>query len=195
LHKVFKFKDYIDFMIILLTGKIGSGKGIIADHLESKGYQRFTYSDVLREEAKKRGFGTSRVDLQHLGNELREESKDNGFLSLKIIAKIKKVNVVADGVRNPDEIKVFRKNKEIIVIGVDASQQIRFERMKSRKRSGDPTSFDEFKEIDDKENSGKSYGQDINACLKLSDYIIKNEKSIENLKKAVDLLIKTLGSK
>ena len=60
-------------MIIGLTGKNASGKGEVANYLKSKGFIYYSLSDVIREEATKRGLEHSRENLINLGNELREK--------------------------------------------------------------------------------------------------------------------------
>ncbi|MCX5704308.1 MAG: hypothetical protein NT066_07480, partial [Candidatus Omnitrophica bacterium] len=60
-------------MIIGLTGRMCSGKGVIKDYLEKKGFRYTTFSDVVRAEAVKRGIEIKRKNLQDLGNDLRQK--------------------------------------------------------------------------------------------------------------------------
>ena len=60
-------------MIIGLTGKNASGKGEVANYLKTKGFVYYSLSDVLREEATKRGLEHTRDNLINLGNELRKK--------------------------------------------------------------------------------------------------------------------------
>jgi len=167
-------------MIIGLTGTIASGKSTVAKFFKKRGYEHFTYSDILRIEADKRNISPSRENLQALGNKVKEESHNLGILSRMIIENAKKPDIIADGIRTVDEISELRKNK-CVIIGVDASQKTRYNRLKNRKRKGDPTDFNEFKKIDDHENKGLTPGQEINKCLNKSDFIIKNDGSYEDL--------------
>lgn len=181
-------------MIIGLTGTICAGKGTVAEYLKGKGFECYIYSDILREEAKKRKYSESREDLQKVGNEIRAEYKDGGYLSKLIIKKIQSDKAVADGVRNPDEIRELRKEKNFYLMGIDAPQKLRFQRLTSRKREGDPKTFEDFKDIDDVENKGDSFGQNINECLKMANYIIINDGSLEELKKKVEDILAGLGA-
>ncbi|MCK5282979.1 MAG: dephospho-CoA kinase [Nanoarchaeota archaeon] len=181
-------------MIIGLTGTIASGKSEIAKILKDKGFEHHTYSDILREEAKKQNIQPTRENLQRLGNKIKEESKNLGILSKLIIENSKSGNIIADGIRTVDEIKELKKYPHAYVIGIGAPQNLRFERMKSRKRAGDPLTFEQFKEIDDHENKGLTKGQDINNCLKKADFTIINDGSFENLKNNIHKILKKINA-
>jgi len=178
-------------MIIGLTGTMGAGKGEVASYLKEKGFEHHTYSEIIIEETEKRGLDATRENLQKVGNLLREEHGDEGILSRKILEKIKTDKAVADGVRNSAEIRELRKAKDFYLIGVDAPQKLRFNRLKKRGRAGDPDSFEEFKRLDDKENLGRK-GQEISKCLKMADFMIINDGSLTELRKKVDNLLKNI---
>jgi dephospho-CoA kinase len=175
-------------MIIGLTGTIAAGKSTVAEILKEKGFEHHTYSDILRKEAKRRGIEPTRENLQKLGNQFKEESKNLGILSRLIIENTQSKNIIADGIRTADEIKELKKYGAC-VIGIDASQELRYKRLISRKRVGDPLTFDEFKKIDDHENKGFTPGQDIGSCLRNSDYIITNDKSPAELRSKVEEIL------
>ncbi len=176
-------------MIIGLTGTIASGKSTVAEILKKKGFEHFTYSDILRIEAKKRGIEQMRENLQKLGTEIKQQ-KGNGILSKLILENAKSKNVIADGIRTVDEIIELKKAKNSIVIGIDAPQKMRFERLMSRARSGDPMTFEKFVEIDNNENLGVRKGQEINNCLNHVDYLIINDSSVEELGNKLDKIIR-----
>ncbi|MFH1683023.1 MAG: AAA family ATPase [Candidatus Woesearchaeota archaeon] len=179
-------------MIIGLTGTIASGKTTVAEILKKKGFSHYTYSDILREEAKKRDIIPTRENLQKLGNQVKTENQNPGILSKLIVERSHSKNILADGIRTLDEIHELRKYPHSFILGIDAPQKIRYERLKARNRSGDPLSFKEFKEIDDHENQGLTPGQDINNCLKNADYLILNNKSEADLKIQVDSILEKL---
>ena len=140
--------------------------------------------DILRKEAEKKGIQPTRENLQKLGNEVKE-SMGNGILSRLLVEQAEEKDIIADGIRTLDEMKELRKYNDVIVIGIDAPQELRYKRLEKRKRKGDPISFEEFKKIDDHENSGKTKGQEINNCLREADYRIINDSNISKLKKSV----------
>lgn len=182
-------------MIIGLTGTMASGKGEVVNYLKSKGFEHYMYSDILRDIAKQRNIEPTRANLQKLGADIKKESRNFGILSQNILKKIKTDKAVVDGIRNVDEIKELKKRKNTFVIGVAAPQRLRFGRIRKRNREGDPKTFSEFKRLDNLENRGKTKGQEINNCFKITDFIINNDSSLENLKKQVDdVLSKTTYS-
>lgn len=181
-------------MIIGITGTMGSGKGEIAKYLKNKGFEYFCFSDILKEEAKKRNISPTRENLQKLGNEIKKEAKTLGILAKKIIEKAKTNKVIADGIRNPDEVMEFRKRKDFYLIGITASQRLRYQRLKKRARPGDPTNFKEFKRIDNKENRGVTKGQEINKCLKITDFLIENKGLLEELREKVDKILAKINA-
>ena len=176
-------------MIIGLTGTIAAGKSAVVEHLKKRGFEHYVYSDILREEAKKRGIEETRENLQKLGNEMKRKAKNLGILSKKLLDKVKGDRAIFDGIRTPDEIKELRKNKDVKIIGITASQKLRFKRLMKRNRVGDPKTFGEFKIIDNHENRGKTKGQNINECIKLADHVVMNNGSIDELKKKIDKLL------
>src|SRR3989344_5991426 len=168
-------------MIIGLVGTIASGKGEVASYLKSMGFEYYSFSDILREEAEKRGLQQTREGLQKLGNALRREFNNEGILAKRLLAKIKTKKAALDGVRNLVELAELRKANSFYLIAIDAPQKLRFERMQKRKRKGDPAAFEDFKKIDDAENKGISKGQEINACIAEADFKISNTGTIDEL--------------
>ncbi len=55
-------------MIIGLTGANASGKGEAASYLKSKGFEYYSLSDILREEAKRKKIEPLRENLIKRGN-------------------------------------------------------------------------------------------------------------------------------
>lgn len=179
-------------MIIGLTGTIASGKSTVADILKEKGFEHHTYSDILRIEAKKRNIEPTRENLQKLGNQFKDESKNLGILSKLIIENAKSDKIIADGIRTLDEINELKKYPDAYIIGVDAPLKIRYQRLKERRRSGDPLTFEKFRKVDDHENKGLTPGQDINNCIKKSDFVVINNCSLKDLKNKIDSILKKI---
>jgi len=181
-------------MIIGLTGTMASGKGEVVNHLKSKGFEHYVYSDVIKEIAKQKNIEPTRENLQKLGADIKKESRKPGILSEKIFKKIKTDKAVVDGIRNADEIRELRKRKDVYIISVNAPQRLRYSRIRKRNREGDPKTFSEFKRLDNLENRGKTKGQEINKCLKMADFSIVNDSSLEQLKKNMDKILEKLSS-
>ncbi|MBW2989571.1 AAA family ATPase [Candidatus Woesearchaeota archaeon] len=180
-------------MIIGLTGTMGSGKGEVVKYLKTKGFEHYVYSDILRDIAKQRGIEATRENLQKLGTKIKKESKNKGILSKKLLEKVRSDNVVVDGIRSKEEILELKKSKEAYIIAVTAPQRLRFRRLIKRNREGDPKTFSEFKRLDNRENRGKDSGQEINNCLKMADFRITNNSSLEILKNKIEDIIRPIS--
>ncbi|MEM4641352.1 MAG: AAA family ATPase [Candidatus Pacearchaeota archaeon] len=187
-------------LIIGLTGTKASGKGEIASYLKSKGFVYFSLSDVVREEAERRGLKNYSVkDLQDIGNDLR--SKYGASILAKIvIEKIKKEiaegksNFVIDGIRNPAEVIEFKKMENFFLIAVDAPKQKRFEWLIARNRQSDPKNYEEFLKIDARDLGLKesAIGQQVKLCMKLAKFKIYNNSTIEKLHEKIEKILKKL---
>ncbi|MBS3114485.1 AAA family ATPase [Candidatus Woesearchaeota archaeon] len=186
-------------MIIGLTGKNASGKGEAANYLKSKGFVYYSLSDVIREEATKRGIGHSRDNLINLGNELRKKFGPD-YLAKQINIKIKqqlkkKKNFVIDSIRSPHEAKELIKNKGFILVGVDAPIELRFKRLLERNRLGDAKTLEEFKQQEQRENLKSDTNQQLDTTFSMAEKIILNESSLKELHKKIDNLLKEVGGK
>ncbi len=177
-------------MIIGLTGKNGSGKTMVVDYLKSKGFETFSLSDILREEIRKKGLVEERENLIKTGNELREKYGP-GILAKLALDKVKGKNKIAiDSIRNPYEIEELRKNKDFMLIGIDAPVELRYKRVVERKRVGENISLEQFIEIEKKENSEDEKKQQLNKCLEFVDEMIENVGGIGELHQKINFILK-----
>ena len=179
-------------MIIGLTGMPGSGSNFVGDFLvQEKGFTWLSYSDILRGELKKKGKEITRKNMQDLGNEIRERY-GAGELSKRLINKMEGGrNYVVGTIRNPAEIEELRKKKDFVMVHVFAPQKLRFERILRRNREGDPRTWEDFLALEDKDGGvgQKPSGLRIKDCIKISDYTIVNDSTLEDLKMHVEELL------
>ncbi|MAF50555.1 MAG: hypothetical protein CMH64_00530 [Nanoarchaeota archaeon] len=186
-------------MIIGLTGFPASGKGTIIEVLKEKGFTYLSTSDELREIAKIKNIEVTRENLQTLGTQIKKEN-GYGFLAEVLTKKIQAQEyktAVIDGIRHPKEIELFRNLKNFILIAVDASQELRFQRMKTRGREQDPTEWEEFLKMEEKEKgiNNPESGLQVDITTKLADHTITNNSTIEELKEKTNELIENLERK
>jgi dephospho-CoA kinase len=179
-------------MIVGITGPISSGKGKVMEFFRDLGFKHHSFSAEIRQVAKERGIEVNRPNLSKLGADLQKESPKLSVLGSRVIRKINEDrkkgvhNFVVDGIRDFQELYLFRlhemdnKDLRFILIGVDAPQELRYKRLRVRGRAGEPKTFEEFKKIDDKEWKGGG-GQEVGRCMKMADYIIQNDGTIEEL--------------
>ena len=176
-------------MIIGITGAMGSGKTSFCDILKAKGFQYLSLSDTLREIAKDRSIEPTRENLRELGSALKKE-QEKGYLAKLVKAKISSDNVIIDGIRTPDEVSELQTLPGFQLWAVTADEHLRFRRMKTRGRSGDPMNFSSFEHMDDIENKGSSLGQQIEATMALAKHVINNNGSKEELEKCINSLFR-----
>ena len=78
------------------------------------------------------------------------------------------------------------KNKDFTLVGIDAPIELRFKRLLERNRVGDTKTLDAFKEQEQRENLNNAANQQLDETFKLSNKIIINDISLEELHKKVD---------
>jgi dCMP deaminase len=176
-------------MIIGLTGKNASGKGEVGNYLKERGFTFYSLSDVLREELKKLEKPQTRDNLTWLGNQLRNEFGPS-VLADKILDWIEDDrHYVIDSFRNPEEVIAFKRTKDFALLSVEASPQKRFERIRDRKRVGDPKTYEEFLAIEKREATNVDpTKQNLDACAKMADHHVSNNGSMEALHKTLNKL-------
>ena len=174
-------------MIIGLTGKNGAGKGEVAKYLKERGFQYYSLSDVLREEAAKEGVEVTRENLIQLGNKLRGQLGP-GALAERIFSRLDpEKNYVVDSVRHPSEVEVLRRRPDFMLTCVSAPQRLRFERIKLRKRENDSQqTFEDFQAIEAREAaSTNSTDQQLDHAIAKADVILDNGGPLKMLHERV----------
>ncbi len=183
-------------MIIGLTGKNGSGKGEVAKFLAERGFQVFSLSDVLREEAERRGKTPTREVLVELGNELRKHSGP-GVLAERIFRRLDpEKNYVIDSIRHPSEVQVFRRRQDFVLVSVQALQRLRFERLRQRGRENDPRTFEEFQALEAREaQSSDSDHQQLDKTISLGEATLENGGPLRDFHEKIKRLLLDISKK
>ena len=169
-----------------LTGCMGSGKGEVAKLLQQRGYKYISLSDMVREEATKRGLEHTRENLQNVGNQLREEH-GAGALGRKVretIVKDMPSNWVIDGIRNPGETEELNNLPDFQMVGVGAQVETIKTRLLQRNREGAAALTEEeiLARIERERGVGEPpEGQQVQKCLDSADFVILNEGTLDEL--------------
>ena len=174
--------------LIGLTGTNGAGKGEAALYFESKGYARYSLSDVLRDELRSRGLEASRDNLIRTGNELRERFGAD-ILARRTTAKTAGRPAVIDSIRNLAEVAFFRKQNGFVLLAFDAPLDVRFRRVADRGRDESAGTLDEFQRKENEERAGGTTGQQLEACMAAADCLIVNGGTIEELHRKLEACI------
>ena len=169
-------------MIIGLTGRNASGKGVVADYLKSRGFLYQSLSDVIRETLQRRGQEITREALIAAGNELRQ-LYGSGFLAHEVARRLQEdKNYVVDSVRNPGEVVVLRRVPGFVLLNVAADAEARFRRMQQRRREGDPETLQEFVTLEERELSSDPGAQQLHEVEGMADLTLENNGTVEELR-------------
>ena len=170
--------------IIGIGGTDGSGKDTIAEMLvESRGWLFVSVTDLLREEAKKRGISYDRSHLREISAEWRRQF-GHGVLIDRAVEAYRKASGVHPGLviaslRHPGEADEVHKLGGKVV-WVDADPHVRYERITKRQRGKeDMVTFEEFLA---EEKAQSSHGHDeatvnMGAVKEKADIVIENNGS------------------
>jgi acylphosphatase len=173
--------------IIAIAGRISSGKTTIAQYLQKKGYLARSYSHILTDLLKRLYLPVERTNLQKLGAMLRK-TFGGGALANALIQDIKnsaKSLIVVDGVRYENEYELLSQIGDCKLLYVSANTLLRYKRTTARGTRGEAgITYEQFLENEKKETERHI------PKLKKFATIIKNEGTIEDLYKQVDLALK-----
>ena len=178
--------------VIVIVGMPGSGKAMASRVAQDLGYPVLVCGDVIREEAKRRGLPPTPENIGTLMLKIREE-EGRAVVASRLIPRIQAQTsnvVVVEGARNIEEIDELRKHYDVRTLAINASPQTRFARLKSRGRSDDPKSWNDFIVRDQRE-----IDVGISKIIAAADRTIVNEGSIQEFKHSVNKLLKEMSSK
>jgi dCMP deaminase len=170
-------------MILGLSGPNGAGKGEVVAFLEARSFASCSLSDVVREELAASGREETRERMIETGTAIRA-AEGHGGLAVRLAEKlVPDRNTVIDSIRHPAEVEVLRSKAERFrLIWVDADESIRLDRIRARARSGDPSTLEELRRLEDREfASDDPDAQQLAAVRELADFTVANNGSLEKL--------------
>jgi len=174
-------------MIIGITGTLGAGKGTVVEFLKQKGFKHFSVRAYLIQEINKRNLPVNRDSMVMIANQLREMNSPS-FIVEQLYEKAKQEqgDVIIESIRTTGEVEKI-KEKRGILLAVDAEPQTRYSRIIIRQSETDNQTFEEFLADEKREMySIDPTKQNLSACINKADFIIKNDKDFEHLKKQVE---------
>lgn len=127
------------------------------------------FADCLRDQ-----FGSDAL-AQFIVKRLKQES-------------IKKAAITA--IRTPEEVQFFRQHlPNFKMIFVDADPEVRYERAVARGTEKDKVDKAEFMRVEKKETTGDNTHMNHNLVRQASDYVIMNDKGLDELHKKIDEIV------
>ena len=173
--------------IVCFTGMPGAGKSTAAKASVNLGFEIVNMGDGVREETARRGLPLTDKNVGTVMMELRQRD-GMGSVAMLVLPKIQSAKsrlVAVDGVRNIEEVEVFRKAGKVKILAIHAAPSVRFNFLSTRKREDAPTSDDLFRARDQRE-----LGVGIGNVIALADEIISNDCiTIEQLKEKTRLVL------
>ena len=98
--------------------------------------------------------------------------------------------IIIEGIRNPAEIELLKKNPSFVLIGVKAKRELRFKRLLSRGKPWDPKNWNDFVKVDRRDlgiGQNKS-GQQVGKCLAYCNYVLTNNEDLKDFEKKLERL-------
>ena len=174
-----------------LTGRNASGKTTVVEWLVENGYVSTSCSDSIRAHLRSQGIEINRENLIAGGRELRAEHGPGILAEMLRDEHEKTSSLVIDSIRTPAEVEALQERPDFILIEIRASREVRWQRLQSRGRSGDPTDWDTFVAQEESElEASDDSGQALIATAEMADIIIINDGEAEELRDALELLLR-----
>jgi dephospho-CoA kinase len=160
-------------LLICITGMPGAGKSTVAILLRNYGFSLITMGDVVREQAKLHNLEMTDANLGNLMLKLREDLGPAAVAHL-ILKKIKqdpgmKRDIVIDGIRSIDEVKVLKTVGSVRLLAIHASAETRYNHIKQRGRADVPLDNTDFLIRDQRE-----IDVGISEAIAMSDEVVSN---------------------
>jgi deoxycytidylate deaminase/dephospho-CoA kinase len=176
-------------IVIGMTGPFGSGSTTAAGMLaETRGFHHARLSQFVKDKWKQENLEKrpTRSDLQRLGNRIRLESRDPGFLAQLVLSQLETSasvfdKIVFDGIRNLGEIETLRRHfgPAFYLFAFECQPSERWERVRTREYETAGLSESQFvSDNEDDKDQETIYGQQVQLCVDDADVIINNEAEV-----------------
>lgn len=179
-------------IIIGIAGQIASGKDTVSKYLADKyGATRYGSSNVFRSTLRNLFLPETRENLQKISLALRQAFGDDLVARVlhQDISKTEGDFIVVDGVRRLSDILLLKQEPNFHLLYVDASIQLRYERIVKRVQNADDQTktFEEFQQDNEREAEIS-----IKALQSQADGVVENDGDLEKLFQQVDVFIKKI---
>jgi len=142
-------------LIICLTGMPGAGKTTATKIVKDLGFDTVNMGEGVREETIRRGLSLTDRNIGSVMLDLRHKNGMGAIAKLalpKILSSKKKI-IGIDGVRNIEEIEIFKEVGEVKILVIHGSPEARFKNLRGREREDAPESRKPFETRDNREIS------------------------------------------
>jgi dephospho-CoA kinase len=173
--------------IIGITGPAGSGKDTASEYIaEQLGIQHISGGDHLRRMLSSLELEPKKSALGDFGTFLRVHYGPDAIVK-QTIQQANGRAAIHSGLRSPSEAQ-FILDQGGVLLYVDASQEIRYSRIRQRQRPGDIHHKRAMSALDQQEGSGITHTEEDLATVKtMATLIIDNSGTIQTFKQQLDV--------
>jgi dephospho-CoA kinase len=176
-------------MLIGITGTIGAGKGMVALHLEGKGFRHLSVSGFLAEKAIVRRMPPTRVTRRMIGNEYRAQGPTALVEAVLAEANPAEEDIVIESLHTVPEVEYVKKLGGV-VISVDAPLVLRWERIKVERSVKDSGSYEEFVAEENRQMASANPNENnLVAAILAADFHTQNLGTPQELFRQVDAIL------
>ena len=185
-----------NIMLLGVTGRNAAGKTTIVEWFVNQGWDSCSCSDAIRHWLRENGQEITRQNLTQGGRTLRSQG-GGGVLAEMLLQRMdQSKNTIIDSIRTPDEVHALRTRDDFLLIEVNVSRDSRWQRMQARSRAGDPLDYESFlKQEDAQAVADDLSGQALIATAELSDIVINNQGTLDQLYESLETLILNFNQK
>ncbi|HUS51897.1 MAG TPA: hypothetical protein VMX77_00340 [Candidatus Bathyarchaeia archaeon] len=182
-------------IVIGVVGQIGAGKDAAIEFLEKRGFVNFSLSDQIREVLKRKGnLDFTREEIQKMANKRRKEEGHDYWAkkAWKKAMESGQEKLIISSIRHPAEVTFLKKQKNLYLLAMVASQRLRYQRKLSSTRSDDQDilTWEKFKKMDDYEFKGANgYSQQVEKTVSLADFRVENNGTKKDLQEKVNAVL------
>lgn len=176
--------------VVAFTGMPGSGKSEAVAVVKNLGIPVIRMGDSVWEEVSNRNLEINDDNVGRIADEMRKTQGMN-IWARRTIEKINPDEdiVVIDGVRNIEEVDLFKKrlDKDFSLVAIHASPETRHRRLLRRKRKDDTASLERIQERDKRE---LNWGIEI--LNSLADVVVVNEGNLSEFKSRIEEVLQSV---
>jgi dephospho-CoA kinase len=171
-------------------GPAGGGKGIAAKYIARKyRYNIINMGNIVRALARKEHLKPTRENLEKLQAKYSKIYRQDFVIEHALEKAFKsRKPVILDGIRKPIQARLAKERLHAKLILVDAKPELRFERMKKRRRTGFAENLEEFKKQEKKED--KVFN--LKKTFSMADYRIDNSNGMKYLINQINKVMKKI---